>query len=483
MIWHIACKEFTEISRDGRFLWTCLIVAALLLLSLALGASRFADESALRASAELEVRQQWLDQGPKGPHSASHYGVYAFKPATPLALFDPGMNDYTGILTMLEAHKENQSSYKPAQDATALQRFGDLSGAMILQVLVPLLIILLCFGMISGEREEGTLRQLLSIGADQRDLVWGKGLAVAMVLGLLLLPAAAVGGLIAATQMKTVDPHDLVGLPAKVLVLVTVYLVYFGIFAVVSLSASIAMRSSSAALTLLIAFWIINGLMLPRAAADVSRLAYPTPSALELSIVVERDKAKGPHPHEVNHPNHIAFRDQMLKKYGVSRVEDLPYSFIGLALQADEEHGFKVFDRHYGFLREAHDRQNRLQQLVSLIAPSIAIRSVSAALSGTDIDFFQDFSAAGEVYRRNLVRVMNDNLMREAAGQSNYAAEWQYKANKDLWAKIPPFDFDAPGLSKILERNLVPLGALALWMIVGVAMLRKFARRLQVDRQ
>lgn len=483
MIWHIARKEFTEISRDGRFLWTCLIVAALLLFSLALGASRYADESELRAAAVRETRQQWLDQGPKGPHSAAHYGVYAFKPATPLALFDPGMNDYTGIVTMLEAHKENQASYKPAQDATALQRFGDLSGAMILQLLVPLLIILLCFGMISGEREEGTLRQLLSVGADQRDLVWGKALAVVMVLALLLLPAAGVGGFLAATRLGPADPHDLIDLPAKTAILSAAYLVYFGIFIVVSLAASIAMRSSSAALTVLMAFWILNGLLLPRAAADVSRLIHPTPSALELATVVARDKSKGPHPHEVNHPNHIAFRDQMLKKYGVARVEDLPYSFIGLALQADEEHGFKVFDEHYGALRRAHDRQNRLQQMAGLLSPYIAIRSVSAALSGTDIDFFQDFAAAGEAYRRNLVRVMNDNLMRETAGQSNFAAEWQYKGSKELWAKVPPFDFDAPALGTILQRNVLPLGALILWMIAGVALLRSLARRLQVERQ
>lgn len=483
MIWHIALKEFTEITRDGRFLWTSLIVAALLLLSLGLGASRYADESELRAAAVRETRQQWLDQGAKGPHSAAHYGVYAFKPATPLALFDPGMNDYTGIVTMLEAHKENQASYKPAQDATALQRFGDLSGAMILQLLVPLLIILLCFGMISGEREEGTLRQLLSVGADQRDLIWGKVLAVAMVLALLLVPAAGVGGFIAATQLQAADPHDLIDLPAKTAILAAAYLVYFGIFIVVSMSASVVMRSSSAALTVLMAFWIVTGFLLPRAAADVSRLVHPTPSALELSTAVARDKSKGPHPHEVNHPNHIAFRDEMLRKYGVTRVEDLPYSFIGLALQADEEHGFRVFDKHYGALREAHDRQNRLQQFAGLLSPYLAIRTVSAALSGTDIDFFQDFSASGEAYRRNLVRVMNDDLMRNTAGQSNYAAEWQYRGNDKLWAKVPPFDFDAPTLGSILQRNVLPLSVLALWLVAGVVLLRSLARRMQVERQ
>lgn len=481
MIWHIAKKEFTEITRDGRFLWTSLIIAVLLLTSLGVGASRYGQDRALREAAAQEVRSQWLNQGEKGPHSAAHYGVYAFKPATPLALFDPGMNDYTGTITMIEAHKENQASYKPAQDATALQRFGDLSGAMILQLLIPLLIILLCFGMISGEREEGTLRQLLSIGAKKTDLVWGKALGVVTTLGIALVPAALIGAGFAATMVGQNDPHDMIDFPAKIAVLMLAYLAYFAIFIVVSLCVSITMRSSSAALTLLLGFWIVNGLLLPRAAADVSRLAYPTPSGFELAAAVQKGKGMGPHPHEVNHPNHIAFREQMLKKYNVSRVEDLPYSFIGLALQADEENGFKVFDRHYGELRKSHESQNYFQQLVGMLSPYIAIRSVSAALSGTDIDFFHDFSAAAEAYRRNLVRIMNDNVMKETAGRSTYAAEWEYKGGKDLWAKVPPFDFDAPPLSKILGRNGLAFAILGFWLITGIVLLIRFTGRMQVE--
>ena len=288
----------------------------------------------------------------------------------------------------------------PAQDATSLQRFGDLSGSMILQLLIPLLIILLCFGMVSGEREEGTLRQLLSIGAEKTDLVWGKALGVAATLGMVLVPAAIIGGFIAATMVGANDPHDMIDFPAKVAVLAASYLVYFAIFVLISLTVSISMRSSSAALTLLLGFWIANGLLLPRAASRYQ------PADLSDDVLVRagggraKGRDEGPHPHEVNHPNHVAFREAMLKKYDVSRVEDLPYNFVGLALQADEENGYRVFDRYYGDVRRAHVDQNHFQQVMGLLSPYIAIHAISAALCGTDIDFYHDFSAAGEVYRR-----------------------------------------------------------------------------------
>jgi ABC-2 type transport system permease protein len=481
MIFTVARKEFTEIMRDGRFLWTCLIIAVLLLTSFAVGASRYSQERALRSAAAAETREQWLDQGKKGPHSAAHYGMYAFKPATPLALFDPGVNDYTGTITFLEAHRENQASYKPAQDGTALQRFGDLSGAMILQLLIPLLIILLCFGMVSGEREEGTLRQLLSVGARRTDLITGKALGVAATLGVALIPAALIGAAIAAMRIEVGDEHELIDLPSKIAVLTLAYLVYFGIFVAVSLAVSIAARSSRAALMGLLAFWIVNGLLLPRAAADISRLLFPTPSALELAKAIAVGRDRGPHPHEPSHPNHQAFVKKVLEKYGVSKIEELPVSFIGLALQADEENGYKVFEREYGNVWNRYEQQDRVQQVFGILSPQIAMRAVSTALSGTDIAFYRDFAAASETYRRGLIKLMNDDLIKNTAGMSVHEAEWDYKGDKNLWSRVPPFDYDPPEIGEILGKNVLPMAILAVWLSGGVALLVYFTRRMRAD--
>lgn len=481
MIWRVARKEFTEITRDGRFLWNCLIILALLVTAIGVGASRYEDDRALREAASREVREQWLKQGDKGPHTAGHYGVYAFKPATPLALFDPGINDYVGTIQYLEAHKENQASYKPAADSNALQRFGELSGAMVMQVLVPLLVILLCFSMISGEREDGTLRQLMSIGATPAALVWGKASGVGLVLGVVLLPSVIAGGVIASRLISDVDPHDMIDFPGKLVVLSLAYGLFFAAFAFVSLAVSIKARSSRAALTVLIGLWIVAGLLLPRVAADVGRTLHPTPSASEVAATIERARDAGPHAHEPNHPNHIAFRQKVLAQYGVQTIEELPVSFLGLALQADEEIGFKVFDEAYGGLRKQYKQQDTIQHLFGFVSPFISIRALSAALSGTDVDFANDFSEAGEAYRRNMVKVLNEDLIRNTKGMSMYDAEWGYKASDDLWAKVPPFDFDAPRLTTILGRNLIPISALLLWFAGSVALLRRAIKGMKVD--
>lgn len=483
MLLHIIRKEFRDTVRDGRFVWTGVIVAALLLVALIVGLMRFEEERALKDAAAAETRQQWLDQGEKNPHAAAHYGVYAFKPSTYLSLFDPGVNSYTGSVTLLEAHKQNDFKYKEAQDSTALQRFGDLSAAMILQLLIPLLIILLTFSAVSGEREEGTLRQILSLGVSRSKLIWGKALGVALTLTVTLLPAVLIGSatIIVLSQSQPIDEHLLKAMPAKIALLCLTYLAYFWLFIGLSLVVSTVTRSSRAALTILLGFWIVNGLLLPRAASDIGRQVYPTPSAFQFANTVSAEKAKGPMPHNPNHPNHLAFRAQVLKQYGVSRIEELPVNFYGVALQADEEHGYKVFDRLYNALWDDFDKQAHLQQVLGLLSPHLAVRSISMALAGTDFALHRDFATAAENYRRTMQAAMNQQLRDGAAGKSVFEADWVYTAGKDVWAKVPPFDYDPPELDAVVGKETTALVVLIAWLLAALLAVTLVPRAMRVD--
>jgi ABC-2 type transport system permease protein len=138
MIYKIARKEFTETLRDRRFLISALIVGGLLFASLALGWQHSRQIERQHEAAEEMTRKQWLGQGEKAPHSAAHYGVYAFKPQMPLAFLDRGVENYTGVAVYLEAHRQNDFRYRPAADQTALARFGELTAATVLQILLPL---------------------------------------------------------------------------------------------------------------------------------------------------------------------------------------------------------------------------------------------------------------------------------------------------------------------------------------------------------
>jgi ABC-2 type transport system permease protein len=83
MVLRIARKELTEILRDGRFRWLAGLVLALSVTSLAAGWKHFSEVDRQHQEAQQATRADWLAQPAKNPHSAAHYGMYAFKPKQP----------------------------------------------------------------------------------------------------------------------------------------------------------------------------------------------------------------------------------------------------------------------------------------------------------------------------------------------------------------------------------------------------------------
>jgi ABC-2 type transport system permease protein len=446
MILHIAKKEMLEMRQDGRFQIASAIVLTLLLVSLGIGWQQYVSINRQHEQAKAQTREQWLTQGKKNPHSAAHYGVYAFKPKSPLSLVDRGADNYTGVAVWLEAHKQNEFKYKPARDANTLARFGDLTASSVLQLLLPLLIILMSFSAFAGEREQGTLRLLLSMGVPRQTLAMGKALGVAGGLGLILVPAALLGS---AALILASDQGSFVANLPRLGWMSLSYLLYFVAFIGISLTVSALAKSARLALVCLLGFWIFNGLAAPRLFSDLSRTVYRTPSSFAFAQSMDTEMKKG--------FDEEALKKKLLAEYKVETLEQLPVNYSGISLKASEDHGNEIYDKHYGELWDTFEAQNRMQQQGGVLAPLMAIRSVSMGLSGTDFAQFRDFSIAAEKYRRMFIDVMNDDIAHSPK------TEGPYLGDDKLWAKVPAFEYNAPTVDVVLGQQAWSLGLLALW--------------------
>ncbi|MBM3263684.1 MAG: DUF3526 domain-containing protein [candidate division Zixibacteria bacterium] len=473
MLWRIARKEFTELVRDGRFRWSAVFVLLLLMASVGMGWKNYREVSAQHRTAQEAMRAFWLNQGEKSPHSAAHYGLYAFKPRTPLSLVDQGVDAFTGVSVWLEAHKQNEFKFRPAQDATAVRRFGELTAAMALQLLMPLLIILLTFSSLAGEREQGVLRQLLSLGVRKRVLALGKALGVAGALGAILVPATVLGVMALAL---TDDTGALAGSWTRMALMGFLYLTYFAVFIVVSLAVSAQAASSRMALLILLGFWIVNGLLAPKAVTDIAKRLYPTPSAFAFATDVQKALANGVDGHNPRDKRNEALKVQTLKQYGVSRIEDLPVNFAGIALQADEEYGNEVFDRAYGTLWQTYTNQNAAYQLAGLVAPVLSVRALSMGLAGTDFEQHSHFASAAESYRRMLVKKMNDHMI-DNAGKQDFA----YMVNAEVWKTVPTFEYTLPDVRWVLGNQITSVLLIGVWAIAGIVALVVASNRIRTD--
>jgi ABC-2 type transport system permease protein len=467
MIRRIAAKEFLEMVRDGRFRVAGGIVAVLLLASLGAGWQQYRALKAQHDSAQSAERSNWLGQRPKNPHQGAHYGVYAFKPKMQLSMVDAGVDPYVGVAVYLEAHKQNEFRFRPAQDAaTSSQRFGELTAATILQLLIPLLIVLLTFSAFAGERELGTLRQVLSLGVDGTRFALGKAAGVAAALALIVVPATIMG---ATTLQLTSSGGLLAGDASRTILMAAAYAGYFAVFLAISLAVSALAPSSRAALIVLLAFWILNGVVATRGFSDLAGYLRPIPSEVEFDTNLQRDLSD---TRELN-VKLDRIRDELFLKHGVNRIDDLPLNFRAISLQEAEEHGYEVFEKHYGDLFDRFERQNAVYQWGGVVSPLIAVRSVSMGLAGTDFAHHRHFTTAAEAYRRTIIRYMNDDILVHPV-----RAGEEYVAGSELWRRVPEFQYEAPGALWALGHYAASMAWLAIWLVASVAALAVAARRL-----
>lgn len=468
MITRIAKKEMTEMFRDGRFRLAFGIVAVLLLASLAAGWKQYSDLKKQHETAQAAERQNWLGQRPKNPHQGTHYGVYAFKPKSQLSMVDTGVDPYVGVAVWLEAHKQNEFKFRPAQDAaTSIQRFGELTAAVVLQVLIPLLIILFAFSAFAGEREQGTLRQVLSLGVERSHLAMGKGLGVAAALAAVLVPATIIGAItLALTSTTGLLATDV----SRTLLMMAAYGLYFLIFIALSLAVSAVCSSSRTALVILLSFWIVNGLIATRAFSDLAGYLHPTPSEVEFDKALQADLTD---TKELN-----AKLDQiktgLFQKYGVNKLDDLPINFRAISLDEGEEHGYRIFEKHFGNVFDRFEEQNAVYQWGGIAAPLLAVRSLSMGLAGTDFAHHRHFTVAAENYRRVIVKTMDDDILIHPT-----RAGEEYLAGSELWKKLPEFQYEAPGAAWALSHYTTSIALLALWLAAAAAAAVWTARRVQ----
>ncbi|MBX3226975.1 MAG: DUF3526 domain-containing protein [Labilithrix sp.] len=444
----VARHEWRSVVRDRTFMATVGCLLVLLAAAFVSGRTMQREHERTRSAAQEESQRQWLTQGAKNPHSAAHFGVYAFRPLSSLALFEPGMHPFEGTSVYLEAHKANDLRDAPSEDASSLSRLGRPSAASLLRTLLPLVVFLLTASAFAGERERGTLKLLVAQGASLRTLFAGKALALGVVVVAFLLLVAAVTALEGGGAP----------LGARAAWLFVGYALYGFIALFIGLSVSLAARTARGAFVALFLVWAIEVLLAPRLATSVAVAAAPMPPAAAVRAELSRELDREGDARRLDE-----LRARTLAKYGVTSERELPVDFAGLALQAGEEHAYPIFDRHRDRLRARAAAEDAWLDGLSAIAPALALERWSTALAGTDRAHVEHFADAAEGHRRELVERMNLYVAEHGAG-----AGFGLVANEEVWATVPAFGYTPPDVSFATKRSWSALGVLAGWTALAL---------------
>ncbi|MGO1541965.1 MAG: DUF3526 domain-containing protein [Luteimonas sp.] len=457
--------------REGRLPVVLVLMLALGALSATLSIQRAAGAKHDRLAAEAVEQETFANQGARNPHSVAHFSRFAFRPLAPTAALDPGIGPYAGVAIWLEAHRQDPANLRAAEDRVELGRFADLSPAWLLQVLAPLLVVALAFDALAGERERGTLPLLLGGGVGARTLLAGNALALALVFGLPLLALAL-------AQLAAGWAHAPAGeLLLRIVAWTFGHALYLGAWIALVLAASTWATRARGALVALLAAWTLATLIAPRLAIGAAEVIAPTPAVDAFYAAITRDLREGMDGHNPTDARREAFERRVLDEYGVERIEDLPVSFAGLALQESERYSHLVFDRHFGVLTGAYRAQERWRLLGAIAGPLPALQQVSMSAAGTDVAHHVDFMAQAEAQRREIVRALDDDLIAHGAGQ-----DFAYVADESLWKTIPKFVYTLPRHAALVLRQWPDWLLLGGWALLAGWLAVRGATRLEAAR-
>ena len=457
MMRNVIVNELKGFFRSRLFLLLSFVFSISLFVTTLLGILQNKNLIQSQKDAKDHVRKQWDEMRTSNPHQAAHFGSYAFKESTILNSIDEGVNSVTGNVLRLEGHEQNDVMFSEASQSLMISKLGKLKPSLIFQFLIPLFLIFLSFNSYSKERESGRLKLLLVQGISLKKLVFAKIYSIWLI-GFCLLFITLIIQFIFNSSLLDSDTIF------RLILLIISYNIYYLIIINLSVAVSLLFKNSTSALSLTIVVWFMWSVFFPKIIGNTLESMHPLPTRVEFQESMTEDRKKGIDGHSPMH-NHVEeLKKATLLKYNVDSLSQLPINFRGIIMQADEEYGNMVWDKHFGNLYDQLKSQKQKYQISGFLNPFSSLQNLSMGFSGTDMYHHLNFLSQGEKYRRDFIKILNEKFTET------------YSADASFYKSINDFDYQVPYLSTFFWKYIIDIIALLFWFLLSFLIINLFTK-------
>ena len=205
-----------------------------------------------------------------------------------------------------------------------------------------------------------------------------------------------------------------------------------------------------------IVVWFMWSVFFPKIIGNSVEKIHPLPTRVEFQESMSEDRKKGIDGHNPLGEVKKELEKATLAKYKVDNLSQLPINFSGILMQADEDYGNKVWDKHFGELYNQLNLQKQKYQISGFFNPFSSIQNLSMGLSGTDMYHHLDFLSQGENYRRVFIKALNEKYTETKMADANF-----FKSVKDFNYKFPLF-------VSLLHKYILDFIALFFWLVTSI---------------
>ncbi|MEM6801019.1 MAG: DUF3526 domain-containing protein [Bacteroidota bacterium] len=459
----LIAKQFLSSLLKSRAIYFLFGIMGLLLFYAASSGISYHDQNHFRSHHQEVARKSWEENPDKHPHRMAHYGTFAFRQKHPLSIFDFGIESFTGNAVFLEAHKQNSVNFSEASFSTGLLRFGELSMAMVLQVLLPLIIFFLGYTTVVADRENGTLKILLSQGASWKEILFGRSLGLLGIGSFFTLTF-----LLVSLALLIMEGHAAGDTYLRFGLLSLTYLLFTAILCFLCVFVSASSQSSKNALVKLLGLWLLMVILIPRTAQAIGSYLYQTPNKIEFKASIEEEVIKKGDSHDPDDPLFNSLKDSILAVHKVNSVDELPFNYGGFIMAQGEEISATIYSKHQNWLLDQYRKQNQLTRLLAIINPYLSVKNLSMAFAASDFESYVAFQLQAEKYRYKMAQKMNTLQMEYIRAGVNSSEGKIDVVDRAEWKAFPDFQHEFVPASSALENEILSLLSLLIWTLLSV---------------
>jgi ABC-2 type transport system permease protein len=257
------------------------------------------------------------------------------------------------------------------------------------------------------------------------------------------------------------------------------YAAYLAAFAAAILLISAFASTTRAAFAGSIVFWSTACILIPRAANEIAGRVYQTQSPQDFSAQIsESIKAK---TQSAWFDRRKQIEAELLRKYGVSDVKQLPVTPSAQLLSEWEELTTRIQNAGFAQLYRQQERQHAVIQVAGWLAPKAAIEIVSMALAEADPQHVRDYCDKADEYRYRMTQYLNEDSFHTSQAAGRQASiEAYHVRQRRVYENMPPFAYQPPRLGWALSNVPPALAALLSWAVAAPAAALWAASRLSV---
>jgi len=340
----------------------------------------------------------------------------------------------------------------------------ELDWAFIIKVVFSLYILLLAFRGISGEKEIGTLRLILSNTLRRNQVLIAKYISIILTIGIPLI----LGGLVSLSIVSILLPQALsLSVIPRIGLMLLLAFFYLSIFAFLGLFVSSLVGRSSLVLLILLSVWILFVVVVTNVSGILSDKLTSVPSEFQTARQV------GP----------------MLKEQVWARIDKVTERIERGELTTDEavkketdkafEEGQEDVRNHFAVYENAMKRRANAARNLSRLSPTALFQFASESLADTgprrEERFLKDARAYSSIY---------DSYILEKVGRLVGTSYWSFGSSITVNEKyfhissphpqeyegdksdFPRFAESSPDLAANIQEAFLDLAGLSLWNLI-----------------